>query len=78
MQAIRRAGLRIPEDVALVVFGDLDVFALTFPPISAVAQPAYEVGQRTVQLLLARIGDVNGTPPQLVILPTELVVRESV
>ncbi|MDI9549551.1 MAG: LacI family DNA-binding transcriptional regulator [Chloroflexota bacterium] len=77
MQAIRQAGLNIPDDVALVVFDDLAVFALTSPAISAVAQPAYEVGQRTVQLLLSRLKDDGEAPPQLIVLPTELIVRES-
>lgn len=78
IQVIRRLGRRIPEDVALIVFDDLDVFAITSPAISAVAQPAYEIGQRAMQLLLARVSDVNETPTQVVTLPTELVVRGSV
>jgi LacI family transcriptional regulator len=77
--AIHRLRLRIPADVALIVFDDLDYFTLIQPTIAAVSQPAFEIGAQAVRLLLRQVQ--SGTPPappEQLILPTELVVRESV
>jgi DNA-binding LacI/PurR family transcriptional regulator len=77
--AVHRLRLRIPQDVALIVFDDLDYFTLIQPTISAVAQPAFEIGTQAVRLLMRQVqsGAEDFTPEQL-ILPTALVVRESV
>jgi LacI family transcriptional regulator len=76
LHAIRELGLRVPEDVALVGFDDLDWTTLVDPPITVVAQPVIEVGRRAGELLLARLRGEDG-PPRQVVLPTELVVRRS-
>jgi len=78
LRAIRDLGLRIPDDVALIVFDDLEVFDLMTPRITAVEQPAMTMGQRAVQLLVGRIEGQAERPPQVAILPTQLVLRESV
>jgi LacI family transcriptional regulator len=78
LRAIRDLGLRIPDDVALVVFDDLEVFDLMTPRITAVEQPAMTMGQRAVQLLVERIEGHSDRPPQVAVLPTQLVLRESV
>jgi DNA-binding LacI/PurR family transcriptional regulator len=77
--AIHRLRLRIPEDVALIVFDDLDYFTLIQPTISAVSQPAFEIGVQAVRLLLRQARSAEGlTAPEQLILPTDLVIRESV
>jgi LacI family transcriptional regulator len=78
LRAIRALGLRIPADVALVVFDDLEVFDLMTPRITAVEQPAMMMGQRAVQLLVERIAGPADRPPQVVVLPTNMCLRESV
>jgi LacI family transcriptional regulator len=76
LRAIRRLGLRIPEDVSLVAFDDTDWLPLIEPPITVVTQPVVELGRRAGALLLERLaGDVG--PARSVRLPTELVVRGS-
>ncbi len=77
LNALREAGLRVPEDVALVGFDDLPPALVTFPFLTVAAQPAYEMGQRAVRLLLDRIEGRAPTEPQEVVLPTELIVRGS-
>ncbi|MBS1885847.1 MAG: LacI family DNA-binding transcriptional regulator [Actinobacteria bacterium] len=74
--AIRDLGLRVPDDVALAGFDDLDWTTLVDPPITVVAQPVIEVGRRAGELLLDRLRGDDG-PPRQVVLPTELVVRSS-
>jgi LacI family transcriptional regulator len=77
LAGIRDSGLNIPRDVALVVFDDLDLFELTVPTITAVAQPAHLMGRRAMQFLKQRIENPDLHLPEVAILPTELVLRDS-
>jgi LacI family transcriptional regulator len=77
MRALRDIGLRIPEDITLVAFDDLPATLIIDPFLTVVAQPAYHMGQRATQLLLARLSGQTASPPQEIVLPTELVVRRS-
>lgn len=72
----RQAGIHIPDDLALVGFDNLDVTAHLDVPLTTVAQPAFEIGKEAVAALLHRVhDDVSGW--QQIILPTQVVVRES-
>jgi len=74
--AIRELGLRIPEDVSVVGFDDAEWASLVSPPLTALAQPTYELGVRAMRLLLRRIENPDGDMERLLLEP-ELVVRES-
>lgn len=74
--AARELGLRIPDDVALVGFDDAEWMPLVDPPVTAVAQPVFEIGQEAARLLLARLAGETA-PPRKVRLSARLVVRES-
>jgi LacI family transcriptional regulator len=76
MRAIRRAGRRVPEDVALVAFDDFDWADLFAPRLTVVAQPTAELGRRAVDLLLSRLAD-PALPPRTVRLPSTFVHRAS-
>ena len=74
LEAASKAGVRVPQDLAVVGFDDIplaEVFSLT-----TVAQPSQEIGAQAAQLLIDRIqGD--SSPPQRLHLPTRLIVRGS-
>ncbi len=76
LQAIRDAGLRVPDDLALVSFDDTPLAARADPPLTVIRQPARPLGQIAVELLLELI-DQPEAAPQCILLPTELVVRAS-
>lgn len=76
LRALRVRGLRIPHEVALVGFDDMPWAQDLYVPLTAVAQPTYEIGQEAVRLLLRRISDPNADF-RTVTLRTHLVVRES-
>lgn len=77
-QAARAMGIRIPEELALVGFDDIELLALADIPLTTVRQPRYSYGYLGAQMLLERIASKDPAKPrQHVILPTELVVRGS-
>ncbi|WP_341675739.1 LacI family DNA-binding transcriptional regulator [Niveibacterium sp. SC-1] len=76
IEAIREAGLRVPQDLAVSVFDDPFWARLVQPAVTAVAQPTYEIGRAAIELLLSRIAN-PGQEFRRVVLPGELVVRES-
>src|SRR6185437_6389258 len=72
--ALRAAGRRVPEDVAVIGFDDLGVAQAADPPLSSVRQPIEQVARDLVRLLLAR---VDGASVQSLTLPTTLTLRAS-
>jgi DNA-binding LacI/PurR family transcriptional regulator len=76
LKAIHDAGLKIPEDVAIVVFGDSPFSALTSPPLSVVQQPVKEIANLAVKCLMDQTRDPD-IPRRTFRLPTEFVIRES-
>ena len=74
--AARRHGLRVPADVALACVDDIESASLIDPFLTVAAQPAYEIGQIAMEMLIERIGG-RSYPPRKVTLPAELIVRRS-
>jgi LacI family transcriptional regulator len=75
--ALREAGLAVPADMSLAGFDDLPASLVLDPFLTVVSQPAYEMGRRGTELLLARLRGEGPAEPQDICLPTELVVRRS-
>jgi alanine racemase len=76
MDAARRNGLRIPQDLSIVGFDDITYSELVFPPLTTVSQPIYCKGEMAANLLIKNIeGEKDSTHHTL---PTKLVLRESV
>jgi DNA-binding LacI/PurR family transcriptional regulator len=67
-------GLKIPEDLSLVGFDDIPPAARNVPPLTTVRQPLAEKGEVAYQLLQELLA---GEAPRNVVLPVELIVRES-
>ncbi|MFJ5229241.1 LacI family DNA-binding transcriptional regulator [Kitasatospora sp. NPDC088391] len=78
IRVLRAAGRRVPEDVAVVGFDDVEsIAAWTEPPLTTVRQQIEEMGRLMTRLLLRRLNDPSASAPSSVIIPTELVVRAS-
>jgi DNA-binding LacI/PurR family transcriptional regulator len=75
MTALRAAGIRVPDDVAIVGFDDSAVALTTDPPLTTIRQPMYAQGEAMAGVLLSRLA--GESPECITILPTELVVRAS-
>ena len=76
LEAIRRAGMRVPDDVALVCFDDPLFADFLDPPITALARAERALGELAVSVLLDALGGKRGDSLE-VRLPVELVVRRS-
>ncbi|MEU7882824.1 LacI family DNA-binding transcriptional regulator [Microbispora bryophytorum] len=74
LQTLRQAGRRVPDDVAVVGFDDIEAARYTEPPLTTIRHPVVEQAAAMVRLLLDLF---KGGPADPVILPTELVVRDS-
>ncbi len=77
MRAILDAGLRIPEDIALVGCGNLHYDGLLRVPLTSIDQHSAAIGERTAQILLQLIESKTPPQPASVILSPSLIVRAS-
>lgn len=75
ISVLHAAGLRVPEDVAVVGFDDSPVATNLAPRLTTVRQPSRDQGETMTEVLLARLA--GGDPPHATILQTELIVRET-
>ena len=76
MRELQSAGIRVPVDMAVVGFDDMQSGSLVTPPLTTVRQPMWLLGEHACTRLLQRIADPS-LPPRVERLPTELVIRES-
>ena len=75
LEALAARGVRVPEEVAVAGFDDIEEARFTFPPLTTVRQPLYEQGREAVRLLLAEV--YGGPRGERVTLHTEFIVRRS-
>ena len=77
MKAILEAGLRIPDDIAIVGCGNVHYASLLRVPLSSVDQESESIGERAGKLALKLIESKNSLRPQTVLLPPKLIARAS-
>lgn len=77
ISAIKSAGLRIPQDIAVVGYDDIPLARHTSPPLTTVRQPTGEQGRLAAELLLRRAESREPPRREEKILDCELLVRES-
>ncbi|PWU70191.1 LacI family DNA-binding transcriptional regulator [Gracilibacillus dipsosauri] len=75
LRAIQEANLRVPEDIAIVSFDDIEMAQFTSTPLTTIKVYTEEMGRTGVKLLLDKINGRN--LPLKVVVPTKLVVRDS-
>jgi LacI family transcriptional regulator len=77
IEAVRAAGLEVPDDIAIVCFDDIEHASRLYPFLTVMAQPAETLGTLGTQLLLERIEGRAPAQPRVVVLPAQFVVRRS-
>ena len=78
IRALREAGLRVPQDVSVVGFDDVQSAAFQNPGLTTVRQPLRTMGTLAAETLVRQIASAGvGAPSKQVVVDPELVVRES-
>jgi LacI family transcriptional regulator len=77
IRALTEAGLKVPQDVSVVGFDDIQSAAYCAPSLTTVRQPLHEMGKTGARILLERIANPTAEYPDQVMMQPEFVVRES-
>jgi LacI family transcriptional regulator len=77
IEAVRAAGLEVPDDIGLVCFDDIEYASRLYPFLTVMEQPAEAFGSLGTQLLLDRIAGRGAERARVLVLPAEFVVRKS-
>jgi LacI family transcriptional regulator len=77
MSALEQAGIRVPDDVALAGFDDIEISRYLSPPLTTVHVDAHQLGARAVRLLISSMRTGESSVPSHEVLPATLVVRSS-
>jgi LacI family transcriptional regulator len=76
-RALAELGLRCPEDVSVTGFNDMPFVDKQRPALTTVRIPHYDIGYEAARLLLERIAN-PASQPKRIVLPVQLVIRDSV
>ncbi|GAB2832738.1 LacI family DNA-binding transcriptional regulator [Actinoallomurus bryophytorum] len=77
LRVLSQAGVRVPKDVTLIGYDDIEFSSAAAVPLSSVRQPTYQLGKIATELLLDECDDPEGHAHQQIMFQPELVVRES-
>ncbi len=77
LESLSNMNLKIPDDIALLSFDDIELFRLIEPPVTAIAQPVEDIGERAVNILLDQIESDSVADYVQEVLPVELIRRAS-
>lgn len=77
VRVLQEAGFRVPDDIAVIGFDDLDETRYTLPTLSTVDPGRTEIAETAVRMLMERIKDPDGMPPREIETAFQVVARES-
>jgi len=77
IKGLKEMGVAVPDDVSVIGFDDLDIAPYIQPALTTIRQPARQMGEEALRLLLERMSTESGTHHKHVLLQPELIVRES-
>ena len=77
LQVMTRHGIRVPDDMAIVGYDDIDFAAAAAVPLTSVRQPRTQLGRTATELLMDEVADIETHHHRQVVFTPELVVRES-
>lgn len=76
IKELRKQGLSVPRDVAIVGFDNNSIAPMYEPSITTIAQPRYDIGKKTMEIMLQRIRGTGGNP-SITTMEHELIIRDS-
>ena len=76
IRALRDANLRVPEDVSVIGFDDIQMAAYHNPRLTTIRQPLHDMGETAARILLQRLQGFKDYPQEFAV-PPELIIRET-
>lgn len=76
MVIAHKRGILIPEELSIIGYDNTKVSEMSYPPLTTIAQPSYEMGQRSAEMLIKSI--ITDKKSESIIMPFEIIERESV
>ena len=73
--AVKEVGMRIPEDIDLICFGNSEVQSFLSPPLSCVNQSTELLAEKSIELLLQNIDNVDNFDYKNIVVDTDLILR---
>jgi len=77
IKAVFEAGKRIPDDIALVGYDDIEISEFLFPPLTTVRQPSHEIGETATRILIDKLESEDESELKRVVLKPELIIRQT-
>lgn len=77
IRALKDRGFRIPEDISVMGFDNVEISSMMDPPLSTVSQPLYEIGALAARKLFGLISTKHPAPPVVDVMGTDLIIRKS-
>ena len=77
LQVIRKLGISVPKDLSLISLGDMELAELVVPSLTVVRWDNAKLGRKAAELLLGRLSGNPAASPAHIVLPAELVLRDS-
>ena len=77
LSALKTQGIKVPDDIALVSFDDVEYGNFLNPALTSTNTSWYDLGQASAKLLLDRITNGSSKPQQCIKLPISMIIRES-
>jgi DNA-binding LacI/PurR family transcriptional regulator len=77
VRVLQEAGFRVPDDIAVIGFDDLDETRYSLPTLSTVDPGRKEIAETAIRMLMERIKDPNTLPPREIETSFKVVARES-
>ena len=76
INAAQRLGIRVPEDLSVIGFDNIEASRMTPPPITTISQPGFQMGQQACSILVEKIAN-PALSNRRILLNTELIIRDS-
>lgn len=78
VQTFQKQGLRVPEDISVIGYDNLELGEMLSPSLSSVAQPAKEMGRESARLLIDRLNQIVPNNNRNIIFQPEVILRDSI
>ncbi len=77
VHALKEKNLKVPEEISVVGFDDIQTSKLIDPPLTTIRQPAYDMGKKASELLIESLENKESKKSDSIVFKPELIKRDS-